>query len=121
MWNCGVTLARLPTKGDDKTTTTMRTTVTISVQGVALNVTGTFTPEEPQTYFEPGCGSKFDIEEITVAEPHVCIYDLLTSVVSMEVVAAEACEAVEMRESEAHDDQWEQYCEHREAVMKGRD
>ena len=99
----------------------MRTTVTISVEGVALNVTGTFTPEEPRTYFEPGCGSEFDIEEITVAEPDVCIYDLLVSVVSMEDLASKACEAVEMRESEAHDDQWEQYCEHREAVMKGRD
>ena len=99
----------------------MRTTVTITVNGRALNVTGTYSPEEPRTYFEPGCSSEFDIEEVTVAEPHVCIYDLLTSVVSMEDIATQACEAVEMRESESHDDQWERYCEHREAIAKGRD
>jgi hypothetical protein len=72
----------------------MKTTVTITIEGIALIVEGFFTPEERQTREHPGASAEFEVESVTLADPSADIYDLIVSAISMEDIANKAMEAM---------------------------
>ena len=72
----------------------MRTTVNITIEGIALTVEGFFTPEESQTWEHPGASAEFEVESVTLAEPDADIYDLIVSAISIEDIANKAMEAM---------------------------
>lgn len=82
----------------------MKTTVQITIAGVALEVEGFFTPEEPQTREYPGASAEFEVESVTLVNRGDCIYDLIVSCISMEYIADAAMEA--LGERETPDDYW---------------
>ena len=82
----------------------MKTTVQITIEGVALEVEGFFTPEEPQTRDYPGSSAEFEVESVTLVNRGDCIYDLIVSCISMEDIADAAMEA--LGERETPDDYW---------------
>ena len=94
---------RLLTLGDGKTHT-MKTTVQISIAGVALEVEGFFTPEEPQTREDTGMSAEFEVESVTLVNRGDDIFELLVSTISMEDIADAALEA--LGERETPDDYW---------------
>jgi hypothetical protein len=89
--------------GDAKTHT-MKTTVQISIAGVALEVEGFFTPEEPQTREDTGMSAEFEVESVTLVNRGDDIFELLVSTISMEDIADAALEA--LGERETPDDYW---------------
>ena len=72
----------------------MKTTVNITIEGIALTVEGFFTPEERQTRDYPGASAEFEVESVTLADPSADIYDLIVSAISMEDIANKAMEAM---------------------------
>lgn len=83
---------------------TMKTTVQITIAGVALEVEGFFTPEEPQTRDYPGSSAEFEVELVTLVNRGDDIFELLTTCISMEDIADAAMEA--LGERETPDDYW---------------
>ena len=116
----GVYLQRLPTKGDAKTHTmkTSTTTVTISIHGIGLVVTGTYTPEEPRTWEHPGVSAEFEIESVKLADPDSDIFDLLDYSVKIDDIVTAAIEAYEGACADTYEAAWEDYCEAREEERK---
>jgi hypothetical protein len=85
----------------------MKTTVHITIAGVALEVEGFFTPEEPQTRENPGMSAEFEVESVRLVNRGDDIFELLVSTISMEDIADAALEA--LGERETPDDYWGGY------------
>ena len=85
----------------------MNTTVQITIEGIALEVTGHFSPEESQTRDYPGSASEFDVESVKLVNPSDDIFDLLVTCISMEDVEIAAIEA--LGERETPDEYWGGY------------
>ena len=97
---------------------TSTTTVNISIQGIDLVVTGTYTPEERQTWDHPGSSSEFEIESVKLADPDADIFDLIDYSVKVDDMVTAAIEAYEGRHGGDEDCAWEDYCEAREEERK---
>ena len=97
---------------------TSTTTVTISIHGIGLVVTGTYTPEEPRTWEHPGVSAEFEIESVKLADPDSDIFDLLDYSVKIDDIVTAAIEAYEGAHGGDYDSAWEDYCEAREEERK---
>ena len=85
----------------------MKTTVTITIEGIALEVEGFFTPEESQTRDHPGSSAEFEVEAVRLVNCTDCIFDLIVSSISMEDVSNAAMEA--LAEQSDPDEYWGGY------------
>jgi hypothetical protein len=72
----------------------MKTTVEITIEGVALEVEGFFTPEESQTWGHPGSAAEFEVESVRLVNTSDDIFDLIVSAISMEDIENKAMEAL---------------------------
>lgn len=97
---------------------TRTSSVNISIHGIGLVVTGTYTPEEPRTWEHPGVSSEFEIESIKLADPDSDIFDLLDYSVKIDDIVTAAIEAYEGTHGGDEDSAWEDYCEAREEENK---
>lgn len=73
----------------------MKTTVTVKVNGIDLEVEGYFTPDYPGTREEPPQAADFEIESIKLSDPTADIFELIDSSTTIEDIVNKACEAVE--------------------------
>lgn len=97
---------------------TSTTTVTISIHGIGLVVTGTYTPEEPRTWEHPGVSAEFEIESVKLADPDSDIFDLLDYSVKIDDIVTAAIEAYEGACADTYEAAWDAYCEAREEERK---
>jgi hypothetical protein len=78
----------------------MKTTVTITIEGINLDVEGYFTPDEPSTYDYPGAAAEFEIDSVKLSDPHADIFDLIVSAISMEDIENKVLEAMRGQETD---------------------
>lgn len=80
-------------------------TVSVVVRGVELLVTGSHSPDEPQTRDHPGCGSYFEVETVKVSDPDADITDLLEDVVTKFGQVKKVIEEIETAACEVYEEQ----------------
>jgi len=73
----------------------MKTTVTITLHGIDLDIEGYYTAGQDATRKEPPMASEFEIENIKASDPTADLFELLDSSTTINDIAHKACEAVE--------------------------
>ena len=73
----------------------MKTTVTVKVNGIDLEVKGYFTAGQDATREEPSYPSEFEIETIKASDPTADLFELIDSSTTIDDIARKACEAME--------------------------
>jgi len=78
----------------------MKTTVTITIEGINLDVEGYFTPNEPSTYDYPGAAAEFEVDSVKLSDPHADIFDLIVSGISIVDIEIKELEAMRGEETD---------------------